>query len=288
MTIKEAKAIDMVFYLSTIGYEPAKIKGDDYWFYSPFRKEHTPSFKVNRKLNKWFDFGEGKGGSLIDFLLELENNPIPQILSKLERLQLPATTVATVSNSANVIEIIETRSLIAPALINYYQSRRIAREIADQYLCEVDYTNGDKLYYALGFKNDTCGYELRSPYFKGSSSPKAPTTYKNNSDALAVFEGFFNFLSYQTIYVGSDVPERDFLVLNSTSFFQHALPFMQTYLSVHLYLDNDPTGDKFTNLALSLDKQKFIDERSLYKNHKDLNDWHRHFGLQPVANRQLR
>lgn len=285
MTIKEAKAIDMVFYLSTIGYEPAKIKGDDYWYLSPFRDERTPSFKVNRKLNKWFDFGEGKGGSLIDFLLELENDPIPQILNKLERLQLPTTTIATVSNRTNVIEVIETRSLFTPALINYYQSRRIAREIAHQYLCEVDYTNGGKFYYALGFKNDAGGYELRSPYFKGSSSPKAPTTFKNNSDALAVFEGFFNFLSYQTIYSGSNVPERDFVVLNSTSFFQQSLPFMQTYLSVHLYLDNDPTGDEFTNLALSLDKQKFIDERSLYRNHKDLNDWHRHFGLQPVANR---
>ncbi len=285
MTIKDAKAIDMVSYLSAMGHEPSKIKGDNYWFYSPFRNEHTPSFKVNRKLNKWFDFGEGKGGSLIDFLLELEDTTIPKILARLEHLQLPASASTTSGNKTNLIEITDTRAISYPALINYCYSRRISREIANRYLCEADYTNAGKSYYALGFKNDAGGFELRSPYFKGSSSPKAPTIFKNQADDLAVFEGFFNFLSYQTIYSGSDVPVCDFLILNSTSFFTSRLPFMQTYFRVHLYLDNDPTGDKFTATALSLDKQKFIDERSLYKFHKDLNDWHCHFGLQQVANR---
>ncbi|MCH5719186.1 CHC2 zinc finger domain-containing protein [Niabella hibiscisoli] len=95
MTIKDAKAIDMVRYLSTIGHEPSKIRGDDYWFYSPFRTEHTPSFKVNRKLNKWFDFEEGKGASLIDLLLALEDTSIPEMLARLERFQLPVATRTT-------------------------------------------------------------------------------------------------------------------------------------------------------------------------------------------------
>ena len=68
MTIKEANAIDMVSYLSVKGFEPAKSKGINYWYYSPFRQESEPSFKVNRRRNQWYDFGEGEGGNLLDFI----------------------------------------------------------------------------------------------------------------------------------------------------------------------------------------------------------------------------
>ena len=57
LSIREAKEMDMVGYLSTLGFEPAKIKGNDFWYSSPLRQERTPSFKVNRTLNRWFDYG---------------------------------------------------------------------------------------------------------------------------------------------------------------------------------------------------------------------------------------
>lgn len=288
MTIKEAKAIEMIAYLSYAGIEPAKIKGENYWFYSPFREEKTPSFKVNRKLNNWYNFGIGKGGNLVDLILLLENIPIPDILQKLERLNLSAHELVNLKSHQTGIEIITTKPITSPALIRYYQSRRIVPEIAQQFLCEVDYQNNGKNYYALGFKNDSGGYELRSPYFKGSSHPKGPTIFRNNAASLAVFEGPFDFLSYQTICLHQSVVERVFLILNSTSFFEQQLPFVQSYPAVHLYLDNDATGDKFTGLATALNPSQFIDERALYKGHKDVNDWHQHPGLQQVANRQLR
>ncbi len=63
---------------------------------------------------------------------------------------------------------------------------------------------------------------------------------------------------------------------------------MQTYNRVHLFLDNDPAGDKWTAKAVSVNPQKFVDERPLYKGYKDVNDWHQHLGLQPAGNRPLR
>ena len=53
---------------------------------------------------------------------------------------------------------------------------------------------------------------------------------------------------------------------------------MQAYKSVHLYLDCDTTGQKCIQKALETDNRKFIDERHLYKNYKDLNDWIMHMG----------
>ncbi len=67
MTIQEAKEIDMVDYLSKLGHDPVKISGNSYWYLSPLREEKTPSFKVNRQTNRWFDFGDGRGGNLVDF-----------------------------------------------------------------------------------------------------------------------------------------------------------------------------------------------------------------------------
>jgi DNA primase len=74
-------------------------------------------------------------------------------------------------------------------------------------------------------------------------------------------------------------PKRNFLILNSTSFFEKSLPKMQEHNNVHLFLDNDKTGQKFSQLALQLDPVKFKDERSLYQKYDDLNDWLMHIGL---------
>ena len=55
MSCQQARQIDLVEYLSQLGYNPQKVKGPDHWYLSPFRKERTPSFKVNRRLNVWYD-----------------------------------------------------------------------------------------------------------------------------------------------------------------------------------------------------------------------------------------
>ena len=66
-SIQDAKQIDLVNYLEKLGYEPRKIRNHDYWYLSPLRDENTPSFKVNRNINCWYDFGLGEGGTIIDF-----------------------------------------------------------------------------------------------------------------------------------------------------------------------------------------------------------------------------
>ncbi|MDE1193135.1 MAG: CHC2 zinc finger domain-containing protein [Arachidicoccus sp.] len=276
MTIQEAKALDMVAYLSGRGYEPTQVKGVNYWYLSPLRKEKTPSFKVNRLRNQWYDFGIGKGGDLLDFIRLLDNCTIPEVLQKLEEcnvtfirpVQLMDLPVDTPS-----IEILSVHIISSSALIRYCRSRCIPWRVADHYLQEVRYNNGGKIYYALGFKNDAGGYELRSSHFKGSSSPKSSTWIKNGADILAVFEGFFYFLSYLVLLDAETASLHDFLILNSVSFFSVHLTEMQSYKRVHLYLDNDNAGNRYTALALEKSPEIFVDERGFYKGGKDLNEW---------------
>ncbi len=47
---EEARQMDMVAYLSALGYEPIKVRKFDYWYLSPLRDEKTASFKINRKI----------------------------------------------------------------------------------------------------------------------------------------------------------------------------------------------------------------------------------------------
>ena len=82
MNCEQANQIDLVDYLTSLGYQPQKIRGSDYWYLSPFRDEKEPSFKTNRNKNVWYDNGNGKGGKLVDFVMEFYRCDISEALQK--------------------------------------------------------------------------------------------------------------------------------------------------------------------------------------------------------------
>jgi DNA primase len=83
LSLQDVRNIDIVDYLERLGLKPEKIRNNDYWYLSPLRKEKTASFKVNRKLNAWYDDGMGKEGNMIDFGLLYHHCSIPELLQKL-------------------------------------------------------------------------------------------------------------------------------------------------------------------------------------------------------------
>src|SRR6185312_3257192 len=78
LSCEEARKIDLVDYLAHLGHYPRRIRQNEYWYISPLRDEKTASFKVNRKLNLWFDHGMGKGGNTVDFGISYHRCPIPE------------------------------------------------------------------------------------------------------------------------------------------------------------------------------------------------------------------
>jgi CHC2-type zinc finger protein/Toprim domain-containing protein len=280
MTISEMKAFDLVDYLQSHGFLPAKIQGTNYWYKSPFRDERTPSFKVNRKLNTWYDFGEGMGGTIIDFGLRFHRCSISELLNRTDNY-IAATSTPNVTSShrkdlhtaSEGIQIVTASDIHSAALKSYLYERNINIEIASKYLQEVNFRNKGLNYYALGFQNDSGGFELRNRHFKGSSAPKDLTFFNNGSSEVFVFEGVFDFLTLCTISKKKQLT-GNVLVLNSASFFRKSIPLIQQHSVARLYLDNDKTGCKITDLALSIEKTKCIDERPQYGAFKDLNEMH--------------
>ncbi len=190
MTIEKAKDIDMVDYLAMLGHHPTKVSKPHYWYKSPFHDERTPSFKVNRQLNKWYDFADGRGGNLVDFGILYHQCSISELLQKISGPQItiekhPDQRQQLKDPIQKPIEILSTHGISSYPLVRYLRSRGINQDIADHYCQEVRYKRGDKIYYAIGFENDRGGYELRNEKYKGGSSPKDVTTIDNGAKDAA-------------------------------------------------------------------------------------------------------
>jgi hypothetical protein len=288
VSLEGAKQMDMVEYLSKLGYEPTKVRNDDYWYLSPLRDEKTASFKINRKMNRWYDHGLGKGGNLIDFAVLYHQYTVAEFLKNLNKgfsFHQPLADGIDLNKEQpeSKITILKERALTSLSLQRYLHQRRISMDVAQQYCKQVTYLMYGKEYYGIGFKNDSGGYEIRNPYFKTSSTPKDIKTIVNGSKEAVVFEGFFDFLSFIVIHRNQPQSTSDFVVLNSIVFFEKARTFMEEHENIHLFLDRDTTGQKVMQYALSISKQ-YKDESHLYKNYKDLNDWMVNIGKNQKKN----
>jgi len=275
--LENFKETDMVSFLYELGFQPSKIRGHDYWYSSPLRNERTASFKVNRRLNKWFDHGLGKGGNLVDFGILYYNCSVGELLQK------SATDLALHQpvhhypaqpqrDQENKIQILDVKPLFSTPLFQYLSQRKIPSKIASLHCKEAVYDLGGKQYYAIGFKNNSGGYELRNAFVKLSSSPKDFTLIDKGSKDIHVFEGFFDMLSYLTLYNNPRKQQQSILILNSLSFFEKARSILEAHEKISLYLDRDKAGMDQTRYALSI-SDRYRDKSSLYQHHKDLNDW---------------
>ena len=278
LSVEEARQTDIINYLSKLGYEPAKVRGVNYWYLSPLRKERTPSFKVNQKLNRWYDHGLGRGGNIIDFAILYNNGTVGEFLHQLSNslsFQKPLAkhqNEQAQSNAESKIKVLQEKALSSFSLFRYLHQRRLPIDLAERFCREVKYELNGKEYFGIGFKNNSGGYEIRNPYFKASSSPKDITTFNNGAKEATVFEGFTDFLSFMTTHKNQQQNTSDFVILNSVSFFKKTRPFMEQHETIKLYLDQDTAGQNYSQYALSL-SDKYKDESHLYQHHKDLNDW---------------
>ena len=112
---------------------------------------------------------------------------------------------------------------------------------------------------------------LRNKYFKGCIGKKDFTHFKKGKNTLAIFEGFFDFLSFITLNEGIE-NQIDFLILNSTSLVSKIETTLRYYTSIHTWLDNDDTGKKTTQIIKKM-HPKVEDKSTLFEGCKDLNEY---------------
>ena len=280
MNYEEIKRhISIRAYLAARGILPQWERGNRGMYLSPLRKERTASFSVSYDKNLCHDFGPGEGGSIIDLVARMEGCSEVEAARRLNErntgtfVPLSVEPLRANEPTPSRLAILSDRELTHPALLGYLTGRGIDPAIARTYCREVRYTIGGKEYFAIGFRNDAGGWELRNPLFKGSSTPKNITTLDNSSDTAMVFEGFIDFLSYLSLK-GNLSPSIDTAVLNSVTNLQKAVPFLARHSVIHAFLDNDDAGRKaLARLEESVPSSEVIDQSVFYRDYKDLNDY---------------
>ena len=273
MEIQNIKQISITDYLQQQGYSPTRVQGFHFWYCSPLRNESTPSFKVNTERNQWYDFGTGEYGDIIDLVRALQhctmNEAIEFLTGSKQIVQQDFSFGGGRKISKHKLEIISVQSLTNPHLLRYIAERGISPNTANRFCSEIRYNNTNRTYYAIGFANDAGGWEIRSPYFKGCIAPKAIITISKGTEVLQIFEGFMDFLSWQTLNPSSTC---DTIVLNSLALLPRIQEKLKGYKQVESFLDNDEAGRKSFEV-LKYFCPSVIDGSVRYLTHKDLNEW---------------
>jgi len=303
MNAAQANALSLPAILAKLGYQPQKQRRRDHLYLSPLRQERTPSFHVNIADNIWYDFGEGRGGDVVDFacawlesrslghsvqealrfLQDMYGFAVPQEVFK-ARASAKRAPEAKTDDDCPALSIITTHSLRHPSLLRYLtDDRMIPLDLARKYLVEVEVHNRNtgKTFHAIAMKNADGGYELRTREFQVTAGHKDVTVLRGSTLPAAevhVFEGFMDLLSALADQELDAFP-GDMIVLHSLACLSKALPYIENYehyTRLFSWLDNDQAGEKATQfLQRVAGRQAHLDFCAMnrtYTPFKDVNE----------------
>lgn len=285
MNCEQANKINIDGFLSSIGILPKKRTRKGFMYCSPFRNEKEASFIVFQADNHWYDYGTGENGSLIDLVCKIYNATAPGALSILSGTNIQANPFSFEKQEAidSSIQIKHVQKLQNRALIQYLEKRYIPFNIASIYLEEVYYTAYEgqtTQYFAIAFRNDKAGYELRNGFksknfpkgFKGSTTPKYITEIPGNETTINLFEGFMDYLSY-LVYFKLSRPDNSTIILNSTSNIRKIENRLSKAEKIYSYLDNDKGGNEALAWLKEINPNVENKSEQLYPDHKDFNEF---------------
>ena len=284
--LSRIKRYPIVEYLERKGIKPVRRTPSYALYHSPLREETHPSFKVDTEKNLWIDYGEGRGGSIIDLCMRMEGCTLSEAIRRLGQNAPDNGTynflndfvpnnpqpAMAVNGARRLIEISDT---LPPHLQDYLTKERcIDLEKAKPFLKCISYEVRGRRYQAIGFANLSAGYELRDDKtFKGTIAPKDITPiFTDRAEPVCIFEGFMDFLSFLSM---KEEITNHCLVMNSVSNVARTIRYLNDLHLTHIraFLDNDEAGRRAVQDFI---KAGFhVEDMNIhYKDFKDLNDFH--------------
>ena len=286
--LSRIKRYPIVEYLERKGIKPVR-KTPTYAMYrSPLREETHPSFKVDTEKNLWIDYGEGRGGSIIDLCMRMEGCTLSEAIHRLgQNASLDAayglskeksdidTSPVTPWQPSGARKLIEVSDTLPSHLEAYLADKRcIDLNRARPFLKCICYEVRGRRYQAIGFANLSGGYELRdNKTFKGTIAPKDITPiFTDRAEPVCIFEGFMDFLSFLSM---KEEITNHCLVMNSVSNVARTIRYLNDrhLTNIRAFLDNDEAGRRAVQDFI---KAGFhVEDMNIhYKDFKDLNDFH--------------
>ena len=302
--LSRIKRYPIVEYLERKGIKPGRSTPVYALYHSPLRAETHPSFKVDTEKNLWIDYAEGKGGSIIDLCMRLEGCTLleairilgqnaPDITHVPRRESVQGTSkqesIRQAVSTSGVRRLIEISDTLPPHLLKYLEEDRcINLEKAMLFLRCISYEVRGLHYQAIGFANQSGGYELRdNGTFKGTIAPKDITPiFADRAEPVCIFEGFMDFLSFFSM---KEEVIHHCLVMNSVSNVAKAIRYLNDRHLTHIraFLDNDDAGKRATNDFIRAGFK--VEDMSVhYRNFKDLNEYHVHRVREQLKRQSLK
>ena len=282
------KRYPIVEYLERKGIKPVRRTAAYALYCSPLREETHPSFKVDTEKNLWIDYGEGRGGSIIDLCMRMEGCTLSEAIRRLgQNASLDAayglskeksdidTSPVTPWQPSGARKLIEVSDTLPSHLEAYLADKRcIDLNRARPFLKCISYEVRGRHYQAIGFANLSGGYELRDDKtFKGTIAPKDITPiFEDMEQPVCLFEGFMDFLSFLSM---KEEITNHCLVMNSVSNVARTIRYLNDRHLTHIraFLDNDEAGRRAVQDVI---KAGFhVEDMNIhYKDFKDLNEYH--------------
>ena len=280
------KRYPIVEYLERKGIKPIRLTPSYALYRSPLRAEIHPSFKVDTEKNLWIDYAKGRGGSIIDLCMRLEDCTLSEAIRHLGR-NAPDDTAYSSRNdfapnnlqpsmAANgARKLISISDTLPPHLQEYLTKVRcIDLERAMPFLKCISYEVRGRRYQAIGFANPLGGYELRdNKTFKGTIAPKDITPiFTDRAEPVCIFEGIMDFLSFLSM---KEEITNHCLVMNSVSNMARTVRYLNDRHLTHIraFLDNDDAGRRTVQEFVKAGFK--VEDMSVhYKGFKDLNEFH--------------
>ena len=290
--LSRIKRYSIVEYLERKGIKPVRRTPAYALYRSPLREETHPSFKVDTEKNLWIDYAEGKGGSIIDLYMRLEGCTLSEAIRHLGRnapddtayspqrecvhdtSKLGSIRQAVANGARRLIGISNTLPLHLQKYLT--EERCINIEKSMPFLRCISYEVRGLHYQAIGFANQSGGYELRNNgSFKGTIAPKDITPiFTDRAEPVCIFEGFMDFLSFLSM---KEEIISHCLVMNSVSNVARSIRYLndRQVSSIRTFLDNDEAGrramEDFVKAGFKVE-----DMSVHYRSFKDLNEYHVH------------
>lgn len=281
-----------------MGQEPNQSTQTKIKYHSPYRNEKTPSFFVFTKTNRWWDFGAKEGGDVVDLVKKyLDSQKASCEVSDALRWTKNMVSFIGISPVAvydsyaeksradeKTLELKHTGPIKEKGLILYGKKRGITQSVLKQYFEQVHIFNKNtcKTFITLGMRNESNGYDLRNPIFKGCIGTKDITFIRGTiikPSAIHVFEGAFDFVTLIEQRKGKPL-ENDAIILHSLNCMDKGSAFIRNYgySKCYSWMDNDTAGliavkswDDFCKLEENL---QHVPMNAKYAPHNDVNAAH--------------
>lgn len=245
--------------LNHLGFRPVESNERESFYTNIFNGDKfvPRSFRLDHKLDVWFDKSIGKGGNILDFA----KNYWPELSVEEITKKLIAFSSVTEYHYMFPVNNNKRKRKRKPIKLPHYQISRITKlgqtdeitrflqesglwDFADSNLVEVHYYVIDqsrkrKDFCAAGWPNENGGWEVYAKNFKSTIGTRGMSVFHASTRSVIVFQEFSDYLKNRdklhALY-------SSILVLNSPMFLSAAIRRVQNFREVSFYLDDKREG----------------------------------------------